>query len=517
MQNSDSGTTIREWVAVLLIGSFVAGTAVYLDVASDVFITARDYVVATFDWFFTGVASICLLSVIWIGLDPRFNVRLGHDHERPEFTNLAWFAMLFSAGLASGVLYWATAEPITHFQGNPHLTMEGGAALSAGAAQSAVTLTIFHWGLHGWGFYVLTGLAIAYFSFRRGLPLALRSALYPVLGEYVHRWPGYLVDLIGVVGTVFGVATSVGLAVGGMNAAMNELFGLDITVSNQLVIVGLVSVLGILSVISGVSRGIRRLSEINVYLSAGLLLAVLAIGPTTYLLGTIVSSFGDYLVRVIPMGFWTATTIEDQAWQSSWTVFYWGWWLAWAPFVGLFIARVSRGRTVREFVIGVMLVPTLSVIVWMSVFGGTAIHGELAGSTSIIDAVNADYAVATVSVIQNLGVLVVPLVAVIAFLLFTWLITSIDSATLVICTLLKRDQLEISPVQKTLWGALVGAVTGLLLYVGGVVALQAASIVFGLPIGFVLVAIGYSVFKGLREPAGLHAGTSTASSDQSAE
>jgi choline/glycine/proline betaine transport protein len=225
------------------------------------------------------------------------------------------------------------------------------------------------------------------------------------------------------------------------------------------------------------------------------------IGPTTYLLGTIASSFGDYAVRVIPMGFWTASTVEDQAWQSEWTVFYWGWWLAWAPFVGLFIARVSRGRTVREFVVGVMLVPTLSVIVWMSVFGGMAIYGERFGPTSIVDQVNADYAVATVSVVQHLGVLVVPLVAVIGFLLFTWLITSIDSATLVICTLLKRDQQEISPGKKTLWGVLVGAVTGLLLYVGGVTALQAASIVFGLPIGFVLVAIGYGVFKDVRRPS----------------
>jgi hypothetical protein len=264
------GMAPREWVAVLVIGSFVVGTATNLDIASDVFIAARDYVVATFDWFFTGVASCALLAAIWIGVDPRFNVRLGEDHERPEFTNLAWFAMLFSAGLASGVLYWATAEPILHFQGNPHLAMEGAVPLSPQAAQTAVTLTIFHWGLHGWGFYVLTGLGIAYFAFRRGLPLALRSALYPVLGEHIHRWPGLLVDLIGVMGTVFGVATSIGLAVAGMNAAMNQLFGIAINITNQLAIVGLVSALGVMSVISGVSRGIRRLSELNVYLSAGL-------------------------------------------------------------------------------------------------------------------------------------------------------------------------------------------------------------------------------------------------------
>lgn len=492
------GMALREWLAVLAVGAFVIGTAANLDVASGVFNAARDYVVATFDWFFTGVASFCLLAVIWIGVDPRFNVRLGEDHERPEFSNLAWFAMLFSAGLASGILYWATAEPITHFQGNPHLAMEGAEPLSPQAAQTAVTLTIFHWGLHGWGFYALTGLAIAYFSFRRGLPLALRSALYPVLGEHIHRWPGLLVDFIGVLGTVFGVATSIGLAVAGMNAALNQLFGIAINVTNQLVIVGLVSVLGIASVISGVSRGIRRLSELNVYLSAALLLAILVIGPTAYLLGFVVSSFGDYTARVIPMGFWTARSVADQDWQSAWTVFYWGWWLAWTPFVGLFIARISRGRTVREFVAGVMLVPSLSVIIWMSIFGGVAIHGELFGTTSIIDQVNADYSVGTVSAVARLGVLVPFLVAVIGFLLFTWLITSIDSATLVICTLLKRDQPEISAAQKILWGVLVGSVTGLLLYVGGVTALQAASIVFGLPIGFVIVAIGIGIFKTMR-------------------
>ena len=490
---------IREWLALLLTGSFVIWTATNLAVASDVFIAARDYVVATFDWFFTGVASFCLLSVIWIGIDPRFNVRLGGDHERPEFSNLAWFAMLFSAGLASGVLYWATAEPLQHFQGNPHLAMQGGVPLTEEAAQTAVTLTIFHWGLHGWGFYVLTGLAIAYFSFRRGLPLALRSALYPLLGERIHRWPGFLVDLLGVLGTVFGVATSIGLAVGGMNAAMNRLFGIDISVTNQLLIVALVSVLGIGSVISGVTRGIRRLSEMNVYLSAGLLLAILLLGPTVWLLGFIASSFGDYALRAFPMGFWTANSPEGQAWQSAWTVFYWGWWLAWAPFVGLFIARVSRGRTVREFVIGVMLVPTLSVIVWMSVFGGTALYGELHSATSIMDPVNADYAVGTVLTVERLGVLVTPLVAVIGFLLFTWLITSLDSATLVICMLLEREAREIDAAQKTLWGVLIGAVTSLLLYVGGVTALQAASIVFGLPIGFVLVAITIGIFRSVRK------------------
>ncbi len=237
---------------------------------------------------------------------------------------------------------------------------------------------------------------------------------------------------------------------------------------------------------------------IDVWLSAALLIVMLIIGPTAFLLGFVITSLGDYATSVIPMGFWTANDPAGETWQGAWTVFYWGWWLAWTPFVGLFIARISRGRTVREFVIGVMLVPTLSVIVWMSVFGGLALHGELTGQASIIEHVNADYAVGTVSVVRRLGVLVIPLITVIAFLLFTWLVTSIDSATLVICTLLKQDNSDISAFQKTIWGVLLGIVTGLLMYVGGITALQAASIVTGLPIGFLVVAIGIGVLKEVR-------------------
>lgn len=490
----------REAIALVLIGGFVTSTILNLDVASEVFVSAKDYVVASFDWFFTGTASLCLLAALWLGIDPRFNVRLGADNESPQFSNLSWFAMLFSAGLASGVLYWASSEPIMHFQGNPHLSMAGASALTAEAAQMAITLTIFHWGLHGWGFYVITGLGIAYFSYRKGLPLALRSAVYPILGERIYGWPGHAVDLLGVIGTVFGVATSIGLAVGGMNAAMAELFNIEVNMTNQLTIVALVAILGILSVLSGISRGIRRLSEVNVWLSVALLVSVLVIGPTGFLLGMVATSLGDYALQLIPMGLWTADNIADQTWQAAWTVFYWGWWLAWAPFVGLFIARISRGRTVREFVIGVMLVPSASVIVWMSVFGGLALHGELNGQISIIEQVNSDYALGTVAMLQRLDVLVIPLISVVGLLLFTWLITSIDSATLVICTLLQRDNAEITPLQKTVWGLLLGLVTAVLMYVGGITALQAASIVFGLPIGLLVLAIAYSLLRSAEKP-----------------
>ena len=488
---------VRQGISVAIVGLFVLFTIIDVDAAQQSFMAVKDAVVESFDWFFTLSASICLLATVWLALDSRINVRLGGDDERPEFSYLSWFCMLFSAGLASGLLYWATAEPLTHFQGSPHMTMAGIDSLSAGAAQSAITLTIFHWGFHGWGFYVLTGLAIAYQSYRNGLPLALRSTLHPLLGERAFGWPGFAVDLIGVMGTMFGVATSIGLAVAGMNAALSKLVSVDISMANQLIIVAGVSVLGTLSVMSGVARGIRRLSELNIWLTLALLLGVVLIGPTAYLLGTVVTSMGDYTTSVIPMGFWTALGRADQDWQGAWTVFYWGWWLAWTPFVALFVARISRGRTLREFVTGVMLVPTFVVIIWMSVFGGAAIHGELNGMQSLLPAVNADYSVGTTAMIERLGVMVTPLIMIITFLLFTWLITSFDSATLVICTLLKRETREISGLQKITWGILIGTVTGLLMYMGGVSALQAASIVVGLPVGVVVLASAWGLFKTL--------------------
>ena len=488
----------RELLAFALLAAFVIATVMNLDAASALFVDSKDYVVATFGGFFAWTASLCLIFVIGLGLLPqRFNVRLGDAGERPEFTNLAWFAMLFSAGLASGVLYWATAEPITHFQGNPHLTQSGVQPFSAAAAQSAVTLTIFHWGLHGWGFYVLVGLSIAYSAFRHDQPLTLSTSLYPLLGDRCRQWPGVFIDLIGVFGTVFGVATSIGLAVGGMNAAMSELFGFSVNTTNQLLIIALVAGLGVVSVVSGISRGIRRLSEINVYLSSVLLMGILLLGPTGFLLGFVVTSFGDYVTQVMPMGFWVANNAPEEAWQGAWTVFYWGWWLAWAPFVGLFVARISRGRTLREFVLGVLLVPTLVIIVWMSVFGGTALHGELGAGASIVEQVNEDYALGTVSVIRRLDILVLPLICLVGFLLFTWLITSIDSATLVVCTLLRREPHHVSNRQKTVWGLTLGLLSAVLLYAGGLNALQAASIVTGLPIGFLLLAIGVGLTKEL--------------------
>jgi len=485
------------WIALSLLVLLIAISAISIESANALLIGAKDQVVDHFDWLFVGVATGALLVVALLGVHPRANVRLGAEGDLPEFSRFSWFAMLFSAGLASGLLYWATAEPILHHQANPFLDRDGIEPSTRAAVQTAMRITIFHWGLHGWGMYVLGGLAIGIYGYRHGRALTIRSALYPVLGErWVDRWPGRAVDLIALLGTVFGVATSIGLSAAALNATLTPLIGLEVGASNQIGIVFFVCALGVLSAISGVGRGIRRLSEINVWVSAAFLLPILFLGPTLELLGLILSSAADYLVTFLPTGTWIGTSTAERDWQAAWTVFYWGWWLAWMPFVSLFIARISRGRTVREFVVAVMCVPTLVIIVWMVVLGGTALDQELTNPGTLSVAVNQDYSLGIPTLLKQLagpGV-AFALSSVAAFLLFTWLITSLDSATLVICHLIEKPD---ATVQQVTWGVVLASVTSALIAVGGLTALQAASIVIGLPLAGVMILIGGGLLKDL--------------------
>lgn len=488
-------------LVILILLVFVGFAAFDTEQAAVVFLAMRDDVVARFDLLFNWTVSFVLLLVIATCLHPRAKVRLGKDDELPEFSYLAWFAMLFSAGLATGLLYWGTAEPVTHMLGNPFLDMRGQVPGSPEAAVTAVTLTAFHWGFHGWGLYVLVGLCIALGAYRYDLPLTFGTAFSPLTGfKPLHGRLSQAIDVIAVLGTVFGVATSIGLAVGGMNATLGALIDFDMSITAQIAIVTLVSFLGIFSAVSGVANGIRLLSEINVWISVGLALVLVVVGPTLWILEVFVGSTLDYIVNVIPMGLWTAEEEAEKAWQSAWTVFYWGWWLAWAPFVGLFVARISKGRTMREFIIAVLFVPALIILLWMSIFGGTAVYQELQLSGSVSEIVVADYSQGIVTVFGNLGSewLQIALVGTAAFLLFTWLITSLDSATLVLCHLLRVEHL---PWMKVFWGFMLGAVTCILLVVGGISALQAASIIVGLPLAFLVLAIAAGLIRYLVQPA----------------
>jgi len=478
--------TFASRLAFAVVAVFVIGSVSSIGTVSAGLIGTKDWVIQHFDWLFVWVATGSVLVVALLAIHPRANVRLGPEDSTPEFTNLAWFAMLFSAGLASGILYWATAEPILHFEANPFWPGDGD---REGALSTALRLTVMHWGLHGWSFYVLAALAISIYSYRHGVPLSFRAALYPLLGpKHIDRWPGVAVDLLALFGTVCGVATSIGLSAASLNATLGGLVGLDVTVSNQIVIVFAVCSLGILSALSGVAHGIRRLSEVNVWVSAGLLSVFVVLGPTWFLGGQLLETVADYGLRLVPDGLWLADTPEDVSWQASWTVFYWGWWLAWTPFVSLFIARISRGRTVRELAIAVMLVPTLVTIVWMTVLGGTALHQEFMNPGSVSAAVSQDFSRGIVAVIGNLGWPRVQLLLMVTatFLLFSWLVTSLDSATLVICHLLGSED---SASAKVFWGLALASVTAVLLLAGGLLALQAVSIVVGLPLAVLMVLL----------------------------
>ena len=479
---------------------FVGYAALDTESAGAVFIGVKDSVVEQFDLLFNWTVSLVLLLVILTCFHPRAKVRLGKDSDRPEFSYLAWFAMLFSAGLASGLLFWGTAEPITHMLDNPFLAMRGQLAGTPEAAITAVSVTTFHWGFHGWGLYVLVGLCIALGAYRYDLPLTFGTAFSPL--TRFKPLPGGIaasIDVIAILGSVFGVATSIGIAVGGMNATLASIIDIEMSTRIQLAIVVLVCCLGIFSAVSGVAKGIRLLSEVNVWISLALVVVLIAVGPTLWILEVFLSSTLDYVVNVIPMGFFTAETTADKAWQSAWTVFYWGWWLAWAPFVGLFVARISKGRTMREFIIAVLFVPVLIILLWMSVFGGTAVHQELQQAGSVSEIVLADSSQGIVKVFSGLGseVLQKAMIGVAAFLLFTWLITSLDSATLVLCHLLRVDHLQ---WMKVFWGFMLGAVTCILILAGGISALQAASIIVGLPLAFLVLAIAAGLIRYLVQP-----------------
>lgn len=486
--------------SMVMILGFVIFTIRDVEVSSAVFATAKDFIIGTLDWFYVVVVNAALFFVFWMMISRFGDVKLGKPDDEPDFSTFSWICMLFSAGLGSGLIYWGVAEPMFHIQGSPFSDGAGIEPGSVSAAVSAVTVTNFHWGFHGWALYVLVGLCLSYFSYRRDLPLTLRTALYPVLKERIYGPWGHLVDLVGVFGTIFGLATSLGLGVTPIAAGLENLGWMENTQTNQLILVAVITCLGTASAASGVGKGVRILSEANVMASIGLLALFIILGPTAFLLGVTISGFGEYVWNVIPMGFWINGEPDNQ-WQSWWTIFYWGWWIAWCPFVGLFIARVSKGRTIRQFCYCVLLVPTSVVMLWMGVFGGAAAGVDLFYEAGVLDAVNADYATGVFQTIEGFGYdwLVYPVTVLVTILLISWFVTSSDSGTLVMCTMLSMGD-EHPPVKfRIFWGLTSGAVAAVLMLAGGLSALQTASIVAGLPIAVILLLMIYGFVKTLHE------------------
>ena len=494
-----SNATMAVASMVMIIG-FVTFTIWDVDFSGEVFAQGKDFIIGTLDWFYILVVTLVLFFVFWLLISRFGDVKLGKDDEEPDFSTFSWICMLFSAGLGSGLIYWGVAEPMYHIQDNPFLTREEIEPGSVEAAAMAIRITNFHWGLHGWALYVLVGLSLAYFSYRRGLPLSLRTAMFPILKDKIYGPWGNLVDLIGVFGTIFGIATSLGLGVAPIAAGLDNLGWLNDTTTNQLILIAIITAMGTASAVSGVGKGVRILSECNVWASLALLLIFLILGPTAFILGMVISGAGDYMWNVIPMGFWIDNEPERQ-WQSWWTIFYWGWWIAWCPFVGMFIARVSKGRTIRQFAFCVLLVPTSVVVLWMGVFGGAAAGVDMFNGAGVVDAVNANYADGVFKTVAGFGYesLVTPITILITVLLVSWFVTSSDSGTLVMCTMLSMGD-EHPPIKfRLFWGITSGVVAGVLLLAGGLSALQTASIVAGLPIAIMVLLMAYGVVKSLHE------------------
>ncbi len=486
--------------SMVMILAFVAFTIFDVEYSSAVFSIGKDFIIGSLDWFYVLVVNVVLFFVFWLLISRFGDVKLGKDDEDPDFSTFSWICMLFSAGLGSGLIYWGVAEPMYHIADNPFLTREGIEPGSVAAASMAIQITNFHWGLHGWALYVLVGLSLAYFAYRKGLPLTLRSAFYPILKEKIYGPWGHMIDLIGVFGTIFGLATSLGLGVTPIAAGLEKLGWMSNTTANQLILVAAITLMGTASAASGVGKGVRILSECNVWASIGLLLLFLILAPTAFVLGMMITGAGDYLWNVIPMGFWIDNEPERQ-WQSWWTIFYWGWWIAWCPFVGMFIARVSKGRTIRQFCFCVLLVPVSVVILWMGIFGGAAAGVDLFYQAGVAEAVKADYASGVFQTIAGFGYswLVVPITILVTILLISWFVTSSDSGTLVMCTMLSMGD-EHPPVKfRIFWGLTSGVVAGVLMMAGGLTALQTASIVAGLPIAILLLGMAYGMVKTLHE------------------
>lgn len=481
------------FTSVALILIFVLGTIFNLETARELFNNTKNGITANFGWFLILSVQLFLVYAIYLAISRFRFVRIGGPEAKPDYSFLTWLAMLFSAGMGIGLMFWAVAEPIFHFDAPP--TGEGG---TMGAASRAMDITFLHWGLHAWAIYAVIGLTLAYFTFNRGMPLSIRSAFYPLLGERIHGFWGNVVDILAVVATLFGVATSLGLGVDQVNAGLNEVFGLTKSTSMQVWLIAGITGLATISVLSGLDGGIKRLSQLNLVLAALLLIFVIALGPTLFILKNFVQSTGHYLQNLLELSSWAQAYEKDTSWQSSWTVFYWAWWIGWSPFVGVFIARISKGRTIKEFILGVLLVPSIITFLWMSGFGGNAIWQAMNQGGGIVEAVNNDYAMSLFAMLEALPwSFITSCLAMLLVVVF--FVTSSDSGSLVIDMLSSGGNLNPPKIQRVFWAVLEGVVAAVLLIAGGLSALQAAAISTGLPFTIVLILMAVCLYKALRE------------------
>ncbi|MNQ47663.1 High-affinity choline transport protein [compost metagenome] len=493
--NKSSQSTLNPPVfygSALLIIALVLYSTLAPDQAQAVFGQTQAWILLNASWFYVLSVALILITVVFLAVSRFGDIKLGPDHSQPDYGHGTWFAMLFAAGMGIGLMFFGVAEPLMHYA-NPPV----GDPNTVAAAKEAMKLTFFHWGLHAWSIYAIVALILAYFCFRHDLPLTLRSALYPLIGDRIYGPIGHAVDIFAILGTVFGIATSLGYGVLQINGGLNHLFDLPVSVPVQLGLIAGTCALATLSAASGLNNGIRVLSELNLALAVILMLVVLVLGPTVFLLQTFVQNTGGYLSEIVSKTF-NLYAYEPTDWIGGWTILYWGWWLSWSPFVGLFFARISRGRTIREFVCGVLFVPAGFTLLWMTIFGDTAIHMVLhQGLTGLVDTVRQDSSLALFTFLEQFPFSsFLSLVAVAMVVVF--FVTSADSGALVLDMLASGGREQTPLWQRLFWSILIGVVAMALLLADGLKALQAATIASALPFAMVLLAATWGLLKALR-------------------
>ncbi len=481
--------------SALLILVFVIGSLMFPDVSNNALTSTRVWIGETFDWLFLSGGSIFVLFCLLLIILPVGRIRIGGQDAKPDFSVMSWFSMLFAAGMGIGLMFWSVAEPVGYFTewfGTP-LNIEGG---TEEARRAALGATMYHWGLHPWAIYAVVGLSLAFFTYNKGLPLTIRSSFYPLLGDRVWGPFGHVIDTLAVLATMFGLATSLGLGAQQAAAGLEFLFGIDSGLNTQVAIIIGVTVIALLSVMRGIHGGVRVLSNINLTFAALLLLFVMIAGGLIAFLANVGTTLTAYAQYILPLS--NPVGREDETFYHGWTIFFWAWWISWSPFVGMFIARVSRGRTVRQFVTAVLLVPTLVTVVWMSAFGGGGLNQVLAGVGALAGGIS-DSTLALFQMLENMPfAAITSFVAILLVLIF--FITSSDSGSLVIDSITSGGKTDAPQSQRLFWATFEGIVAGVLLAVGGAAALQAlqaGAVSTGLPFLIVLLAMCVSLAKGL--------------------
>lgn len=481
------------FMSIVILVAFIIWGLISPESLAEISGLILDKIIEQFGWFYLICALIILLFAVYIAFSKFGNIRLGKDNERPHYSNFTWFSMLFSAGMGIGLVFWGVAEPIYHYMEPPMGTM----GQSTQSAIMAMRYSFFHWGFHPWSMYALVGMSLAYAAFRNDHPLLIRSTLYPLLGDKIDGFLGKFVDVVAILVTIFGVATTLGLGALQINGGLSYLFNIPNTIVTTIMIIIIVTFLYILSAISGINKGIKFLSNMNVAIAMGIMVAILLLGPTSFIFDFFTRSLGGYMQNIIQMSLMT-TPITKDPWYGNWTIFYWAWWISWSPFVGTFIARISRGRTIKEFVLGVLVIPSIFSFLWFSILGGTALNFEIIRGFNIAAEVLKDISIGLFVTLSYLPFgKVISILAIV--LIITFFITSADSATFVLSIFSSNGNLNPKNNVKIIWGIIQSLIAIVLLFSGGLEIMQSVSIIMALPFVFITIGMCISLFYAVKK------------------